>query len=85
MSDLFFFLRLLGLFTGQTPVKPSKNKAEKVIEKALERHMDEAAELVKEDLCTECRDRRCDRGIHCKRFDDAVKERAWELIGGENN
>jgi hypothetical protein len=88
MSDLLFFLRffkLLKLFPSQTPVKRRKSNAQRVIEKALERYRTEATEMVKQDLCAECRDRRCDRGICCKAFEESIQETAWEMVSAENN
>jgi hypothetical protein len=88
MSDLIFFLRFLNrlkLFTGQTPVKRPKSDAQKVIEKALARYRAEASEKVKQDLCAECCDRRCDRGVYCRAFDESVQETAWDMVSSENN
>jgi hypothetical protein len=88
MSDLLSwlgFLRSLKLFTSQTPVKRPKSNAQRVIEKALARYRTKASEKVKQDLCAECRDRRCDRGIYCKTFEDSIQETAWEMISSEDN
>jgi len=88
MSDLLSwlgFLRYFKLFTSQTPVKRPKSNAQRVIEKALERYRTEASEKVKQELCVECRDRRCDRGIYCKAFEDSIQETAWDMISAEDN
>jgi hypothetical protein len=88
MSDLLFFLRFLNrlkLFTGQTPMKRPKSDAQKVIEKALARYRAAAGEKVKQDLCAECRDRRCDRGVYCRAFAESVQETAWDMVSSENN
>ena len=88
MSDLLFFLRFLNrlkLFTGQTPVKRPKSDAQKVVEKALARYRAEASEKVKQDQCAGCRDRRCDRGVYCRAFEESVQETAWDMVSSENN
>jgi hypothetical protein len=67
------------------PVKRPKGNAQRVIEKALERYRAEASEKVKQDLCAECRDRRCEQGTYCKRFEDSIQETAWDMVSSENN
>jgi hypothetical protein len=88
MSDLLFFwriLRALKLATEQTPVRRHKSNAQRVIDKALERYRSQATQQVKESLCAECQDRRCDRGLHCKAFEDSIQETAWDMVSHENN
>jgi len=61
------------------------NKAEIIINVALERYRPMAAEKVQRRLCAECPDRKCERGEHCNTYELLVKASAWELASGENN
>jgi len=61
------------------------NKAEIIINAALERYKPIAAEKVQRVLCAQCTDRRCERGEHCNTYDLLVKASAWALASAENN
>lgn len=53
---------------------------ELVERKALERVMPLAQEKTREQICQDCRDRRCLAGAECKAFDLLSKTYAWEMI-----
>ena len=53
---------------------------ELIEQKALERVMPLAQEKAKEQICQDCRDRRCLTGSECKTFDLLSKTYAWEMI-----
>jgi len=60
------------------------DKANIIINTALERYRPIAAEKVQRVLCDHCPDRRCERGEHCNNYDLLVKASAWALASGEN-
>ena len=53
---------------------------ELIEQKALERVMPLAREKTREQICQDCRDRRCLTGSECKAFDLLSKAYAWEMI-----
>jgi len=61
------------------------DKANIIINTALERYRPIAAEKVQRVLCDHCPDRRCERGERCNTYDLLVKASAWALASGENN
>jgi len=61
------------------------NKGDIIINAALERYKPIAAEKVQRSLCTQCPDRRCERGERCNTYELLVKASAWALAPGENN
>jgi len=61
------------------------NKGDIIINAALERYRSIAAEKVQRRLCTQCPDRRCERGERCNTYELLVKASAWSLASGENN
>jgi len=61
------------------------NKAEIIIDIALERYTPIAAGKVQRRLCAKCPDRRCERGERCNTYELLVKASAWELASGKNN
>jgi len=86
MLDLIAFFKLLaklGLISSKEPPKP--HKSDIIIHKALEGHRRLVAAKVREELCTECHDRRCDKGMVCRRYEQQVDQEAWEMASHENN
>jgi hypothetical protein len=61
------------------------DKAERVIQKALEGYKPLAERKVKEELCADCRDRRCEKGKPCKQYHRSVEAEAWDMVSHENN
>ena len=61
------------------------DKAEIIIHKALEGYLPVAELRVKEDLCADCRDRRCEHGKPCKEYLRQVEAEAWNMVSHENN
>lgn len=61
------------------------DKAEIIIHKALEGYLPLAERKVKEELCADCRDRRCEQGRPCKEYHREVEAIAWDMISHENN
>ncbi len=61
------------------------DKANIIINAALERYKPTAAEKVRQVLCSRCTDRRCESGARCNTYDLLVKSTAWSLASGENN
>ena len=53
---------------------------ELVEQKALERVMSQAQEKAREEICQDCRDRRCLIGSECKEFARRSKAHAWEIV-----
>ena len=66
-------------------MKKAIDKATIVIDKALERYRPLAAQKVQEELCAECRDRRCEKGTYCKAYHRLVEATAWGMVSHENN
>lgn len=56
---------------------------ELIEQKALERVMPLAQEKTREQICQDCRDRRCLTGSECKAFDLLSKTYAIEMIAGK--
>ena len=86
MLDLIAFFKLLaklGLISSKEPPKP--HKGDIIIHKALEGYRPLVAAKVRQELCTECRDRRCDKGMVCRRYEQQVDQEAWEMASHENN
>ncbi len=52
------------------------NKGDIIINAALERYRSIAAEKVQRRLCTQCPDRRCERGERCNTYELLVKASA---------
>jgi hypothetical protein len=61
------------------------DKADIIINAALEPYKPIAADKVKERLCARCPDRRCERGERCNTYEILVKASAWSLASGRNN
>jgi len=61
------------------------DKADIIIETALERYKPIATERVKEQVCSHCPDRRCERGERCKTYNRFVQAVAWALASQANN
>ncbi len=61
------------------------DKANIIIQTALERYRAIAATKVKEELCADCRDRRCEQGVPCKAYQRLVEAAAWDMVSAENN
>ena len=61
------------------------DKADIIINTALERYRPIAAEKVQRRLCASCPDRRCEQGKRCNTYDLLVKASAWSLASGLNN
>ena len=58
----------------------TKDQIAEVIEQATLRDFQKQGEsLTREDICVECRDRRCEHGRTCKEFLRRSKAYAWEL------
>jgi len=53
---------------------------ELIEQKALERVMPLAQGKIREQICQDCRDRRCLTGSECKTFNLLSKAYAWEIV-----
>lgn len=87
MFDLLSLLELLGKLRALgRPARPKKpTKADIIIHTALQRYRPMVEGKVREELCSECHDRRCEQGEVCRRFDQQVDQEAWEMVSHENN
>ena len=61
------------------------NKANIIIDAALERYRPVAAERVQRKLCDHCPDRRCESGASCNTYDLLVKATAWAMASGHDS
>jgi len=64
-------------------MKTQTLRTEQVEEIALERAMPEARRQAQEQLCQDCRDRRCLKGSVCKTFALISKAIAWEIVAAK--
>lgn len=61
-------------------MKTQTPRTEQVERIALERAMPEARRQTQEQLCQDCRDRRCQDNATCKTFLLISKAIAWEIV-----
>ena len=59
------------------------DKANIIINAALERYRPIVAEEVQRKLCSDCPNRECESGAHCNWYVLLVKASAWALASGE--
>ena len=64
-------------------MKTQTLRTEQVERTALERAMPEARRRAQEQLCQDCRDRRCLKGSTCKAFILISKAIAWEIVAAK--
>jgi hypothetical protein len=62
-----------------------EQKGKLLVEKSLEKYKQMASEKVRQELCILCRDRRCDRGVHCNAYQILVESVAAGMTSSEDN
>lgn len=61
------------------------DKANIIINAALERYRPIAAQKVQQALCSHCPNKSCESGAHCNAYALLVKSTAWAMASGQND